>query len=624
MPGFGDDFGDPLTPYLGAFGNRQLAGRGRGSPSGLPVQARDASPFALTRERVADELDSDPDLRRKLDQNTTAEVGNDPIKRRWYQALTIDRAVATRKPLGEVVNNPDYYPPETTRQTATTGLGTDPSLWEGANPANYATGNASYDPKKGRYVGFAGGPQTSSYGKTDRGSEYGGIEGGTLPYARAMGYTGPDRTAIGPTGPRGDEDAAVAGLSVADTPRESIYPGQGGRKMPSLLDMFQPTGPGGEAVDLGEALRSRSNSLIGLGMGLMGATRPGLGEALQGFQSGAAADARQQALNEGKTERKQAQSNWERQFARSGESDWAKVARELQLKPGSPEYLAGAKNYYLNKTEGEWDLRDIVDPNDPDQKISVQQHKRTGEIRRPQLPGTALAPADPFTAGAGRPVYGEGPGGFSQPAAAPAAGAAPAARTGAVTMPNGEVLTPPAGLNKDGRKAWTTHIAQTAADVSSGKMTEAQGTSNLFAGKMQIANQMLDPETEKKGLDPLWNRVERYGGWAGNTLALPNDYKAYRDAKDTFLNAFLRRVSGATVHDAEYYREEKVYFPQPGDDATRIEYKRRLRDDAIMRMKQQVGPGYREPPARQSPSAPAGGGGGGGVPAPPPGFNIVQ
>jgi hypothetical protein len=40
----------------------------------------------------------------------------------------------------------------------------------------------------------------------------------------------------------------------------------------------------------------------------------------------------------------------------------------------------------------------------------------------------------------------------------------------------------------------------------------------------------------------------------------------------------------------------KVYFPQPGDDAKRIEYKRQLRDDAIMRMKQQVGPGYRPPP----------------------------
>jgi hypothetical protein len=179
-------------------------------------------------------------------------------------------------------------------------------------------------------------------------------------------------------------------------------------------------------------------------------------------------------------------------------------------------------------------------------------------------------------------------------------------------MPNGEVVTPPPGLNQAGRKAWTNHIATTAAKVASGEMTEAQGNSNLFAGKMEIAKSMLDPETEKKGLDPIWNRVERYGGWVGNTLALPNDYKQYQTAKDAFLNAFLRRVSGATVHDAEYYREEKVYFPQPGDDEKRIEYKRQLRDDAIMRMKQQVGPGYRPPPEAPSKKQEGTGGGGGG------------
>ncbi len=105
---------------------------------------------------------------------------------------------------------------------------------------------------------------------------------------------------------------------------------------------------------------------------------------------------------------------------------------------------------------------------------------------------------------------------------------------------------------------------------------------------------------EKKGLDPVWNRVEPTAAGSATRLALPNDYKQYQTAKDAFLNAFLRRVSGATVHDAEYYREEKVYFPQPGDDAKRIEYKRQLRDDAIMRMKQQVGPGYRAPPTPPS------------------------
>ena len=50
-------------------------------------------------------------------------MGTDPGKRRWYQALTMDRAVQTGKPLAEVVNAPDYYPGEDHRRTAATGQG---------------------------------------------------------------------------------------------------------------------------------------------------------------------------------------------------------------------------------------------------------------------------------------------------------------------------------------------------------------------------------------------------------------------------------------------------------------------------------------------------------------------
>jgi hypothetical protein len=305
---------DPLDPYIGAYGGRRLTGRPRGSPAGMPYQAREASPFGLTRERIFDELENDPKLQQNLDRNTTAEVGTDPGKRRWYQALTMDRAVQTGKPLAEVVNAPDYYPPETTRATATTGQGTDESLYgpAAANPANYATGNASFDPKTGRWVGFAGGPQTSTYG-TGRGMELGGIEGQAgLPYARAMGYGGPERTAIGPSGPRGDPETAVAGLSEqANQP--ATYPRrEEGRKMPaSLMDMFSgraplefsPTDAAGGQTDFGGALASRSNSLIGLGLGLLQPSNPLRGQstwgnALEGFQSGSALDTRQAQLKQ--------------------------------------------------------------------------------------------------------------------------------------------------------------------------------------------------------------------------------------------------------------------------------------------------------------------------------------
>ena len=59
---------DPLDPYIGAYGGRRLTGRPRGSPAGMPYQAREASPFGLTRERIFDELENDP----KLQQNSIA------------------------------------------------------------------------------------------------------------------------------------------------------------------------------------------------------------------------------------------------------------------------------------------------------------------------------------------------------------------------------------------------------------------------------------------------------------------------------------------------------------------------------------------------------------------------
>ena len=107
------------------------------------------------------------------------------------------------------MNNPNYYPLRTTSATDVSGRGVDNSLWAGANPINYGTGNASRDPRTGRDVGFAGGPQTGSIG-----AERYGIEGQAgLPYARAVGYTGPDRTAIGfgPGAPVGAEGMPLEG-----------------------------------------------------------------------------------------------------------------------------------------------------------------------------------------------------------------------------------------------------------------------------------------------------------------------------------------------------------------------------------------------------------------------------
>src|SRR6185295_7843835 len=144
-------------------------------------------------------------------------------------------------------------------------------------------------------------------------------------------------------------------------------PPQQGRKMPnSLMDMFQPRDPAGEPVDVGNAIASRSNSLIGLGLGLLSPSNPLRGQsawsqALEGYQGGAALDTRQatskaalahQKMQDARqaAQDRQAQSNFERQFTRSDPAniptEFTKAARDLGLTPGTPEHAQFAKNFY--------------------------------------------------------------------------------------------------------------------------------------------------------------------------------------------------------------------------------------------------------------------------------------
>jgi hypothetical protein len=224
-----------------------IAGPARGSPSGeLPKQAEDMPNLARVRERFRPMLESNPALRQKFDANTTAEVGTNPAARNAYQALTLDRAAARGESLPYTLSRgpdtPDrYYPGTTTNARAASGIGVSPALWGGANPVNFATGNASFDPRTGRYVGFAGGPQTGSV-QTGSGTEYAGVEGPDLPAARRFGYTGPSMTGIGPRGPQG---ADVAQQKYPEGEREKVGVTDGEQKQQGMAGPRVGAGPPG-------------------------------------------------------------------------------------------------------------------------------------------------------------------------------------------------------------------------------------------------------------------------------------------------------------------------------------------------------------------------------------------
>ena len=196
--------------------------------------------------------------------------------------------------------------------------------------------------------------------------------------------------------------------------------------MASLWEMMgggnfrDPSGREDPALGVGDVLAQNRNSLIGLGLGY---ATGGLQGALAGYGPGAQADAtgfyRQQQLAQHAADQKRQADQFaktfglqKRQFERGGESPFSKVAQDLGLRPGTPEYLEAAKMYHMPKVEGDWGIH--TDPN-TDQQYWL--NKRTREFKPLELPGAASAAPDPW---ANVPRGGD----FTPPSAGPMAGPA--------------------------------------------------------------------------------------------------------------------------------------------------------------------------------------------------------
>lgn len=127
---------------------------------------------------------------------------------------------------------------------------------------------------------------------------------------------------------------------------------------------------------------------------------------------------------------------------------------------------------------------------------------------------------------------------------------------------------------------------------SSGKQTEAQSKDSLYASRMFNSEKILR-EVEKVGTS-LSEKGKAAIPLVGNYL-VSGDYQKYDQAQRDFINATLRRESGAVISDPEFVNARKQYFPQPGDNAETIAQKRKNRQEAITGIASGGGPSYRPP-----------------------------
>lgn len=127
-----------------------------------------------------------------------------------------------------------------------------------------------------------------------------------------------------------------------------------------------------------------------------------------------------------------------------------------------------------------------------------------------------------------------------------------------------------------------------------GKNTTEQAQNSGYANRMAESHAILSRNED----------VNQGSGWLpgkiDNLIGLPNEVKSNKrqnvdQAERNFVNAILRRESGAAISPAEFENARQQYFPQPGDTPQQIEQKRQNRETAIEGTMGGAGPNYTPP-----------------------------
>jgi len=120
--------------------------------------------------------------------------------------------------------------------------------------------------------------------------------------------------------------------------------------------------------------------------------------------------------------------------------------------------------------------------------------------------------------------------------------------------------------------------------------TEGQSTARLYAQRMAQAEPMLQSPPPSFGS----RFKENIPGGVGNVMLSPESRQFFQ-AERNFINAVLRKESGAVISDEEFANARRQYIPQPGDDPATLEQKRQNRELAIQEIGAAGGAGYKPP-----------------------------
>jgi hypothetical protein len=127
-------------------------------------------------------------------------------------------------------------------------------------------------------------------------------------------------------------------------------------------------------------------------------------------------------------------------------------------------------------------------------------------------------------------------------------------------------------------------------------MNEGQANAALFADRMAAAEPII---SQFGNAGTSWgNKIGSAVPLVGNSL-VSGDYQRLDQARRDFVNAVLRRESGAVIAESEFDNANRQYFPQPGDSAETIAQKARNRRTALEGIARAAGTAYKPPGAPQ-------------------------
>lgn len=120
------------------------------------------------------------------------------------------------------------------------------------------------------------------------------------------------------------------------------------------------------------------------------------------------------------------------------------------------------------------------------------------------------------------------------------------------------------------------------------KPTDTEYVTGTYADRMTNSGKIID-NLEAAGTslqDSMAN------GMPFGNYMISGDYQKFDQAQRDFVNAVLRRESGAVISPEEFDNARKQYLPQPGDTPEVLKQKRLNRQIAIDGMRRASGPAY--------------------------------